>query len=77
MRQGLLATKIKCVEEFCGVAVRINDCRLWVPVLTIISILLFNMLIVKKYIGSTLLSDGTHIKHRGEQQSIGITAHYQ
>jgi hypothetical protein len=35
-------------------------------VLTIIVILLFNMLIVKRFIGGYLLSDGTHIKHRGK-----------
>jgi hypothetical protein len=46
-------------------------------VLTIIAILLFNMLVIKRYIGGTLLSDGTHIKHRGEQQSLEATAHYQ
>jgi hypothetical protein len=49
---------------------RIICCRLWVPVLTIIAILLFNMLVVKKYVGCTLLSDGTHIRHRGEQPPL-------
>lgn len=34
--------------------------------LTVIAIVLFNIFFVKKYIGSSLLSDGTHIKHRGK-----------
>lgn len=36
--------------------------------LTIVAILLFNMLIVKRFIGGVLLSDGTHIKHRGKAE---------
>lgn len=31
----------------------------------IVVMVLFNMLLIKRFIGSRLLSDGTHIKHRG------------
>lgn len=32
---------------------------------TVIGILLFNLFVIKKFIGNKLLSDGTSVKHRG------------
>lgn len=34
-------------------------------VVSLIVLVLFNMLVVKRLIGGKLLSDGTNIKHRG------------
>jgi hypothetical protein len=35
------------------------------PVFAVIAIVLTNMFLIKKWLGSRLLSDGTCIKHRG------------
>lgn len=40
--------------------------RFHVAAACIVGILLFNMLVVKKLIGSRWLSDGTNIRHRSE-----------
>jgi len=41
-------------------------CSYWVPVATVIVIVVVNMVIVSRILGSRILSDGTHIRHRGE-----------
>lgn len=36
------------------------------PIVTVIVLVLVNMLLIKRFVGSKLLSNGTTIRHRGE-----------